>query len=71
MRSSLFMRGFDRFCFASILHAKVYGWEYKKNESVLINDYKARKCVLKKDHSELILLAAEVVAAYREDCNLY
>lgn len=35
---------------------KVYGWEYKKNDSVLINGYKARKCVLKKDRSELNII---------------
>lgn len=62
------MRGFDKFCLLQYYMRKVYGWEYKKNESVLINDYKARKCVFeKKTTLNLILLAAEAVAAYRED----
>lgn len=35
---------------------KVHGWEYKKNDNVLIKGYKARKCVLKKDRSELNII---------------
>ena len=49
------MRGFDGFCFASILYAKST-WLGVKNDNVLIKGYKARKCVLKKDRSELNII---------------
>lgn len=71
MRSVILCEGSTDFVLLQYYMRKVYGWEYKKNDSVLINGYKARKCVLKKTTLNLILLAAEAVAAYREDCNLY
>ena len=56
MRSVILCEGSTDFVLLQYYMRKVYGWEYKKNESVLINDYKARKCVLKKDHSELNII---------------
>ena len=51
MRSVILCEGSTDFVLLQYYMRKVYGWEYKKNDSVLINGYKARKCVLKKDHS--------------------
>lgn len=56
MRSVILCEGSTDFVLLQYYMRKVYGWEYKKNDSVLINGYKARKCVLKKDHSELNII---------------
>lgn len=56
MRSVILCEGSTDFVLLQYYMRKVYGWEYKKNDSVLINGYKARKCVLKKDRSELNII---------------
>lgn len=56
MRSVILCEGSTDFVLLQYYMRKVYGWEYKKNESVLIKGYKARKCVLKKDRSELNII---------------
>lgn len=56
MRSAILCEGSTDFVLLQYYLRKVHGWEYKKNDSVLINGYKARKCVLKKDHSELNII---------------
>lgn len=56
MRSVILCEGSTDFVLLQYYMRKVYGWEYKKNDSVLIKGYKARKCVLKKDCSELNII---------------
>ena len=43
MRSVILCEGSTDFVLLQYYMRKVYGWEYKKNDSVLINGYKARK----------------------------
>ena len=56
MRSVILCEGSTDFVLLQYYMRKVHGWEYKKNDSVLIKGYKARKCVLKKDRSELNII---------------
>ena len=56
MRSVILCEGSTDFVLLQYYMRKVYGWEYKNNYSVLINGYKERKCVFKKDHSELNII---------------
>lgn len=56
MRSVILCEGSTDFVLLQYFMRKVYGWEYKKNDSVLIKGYKARKCVLKKDDAELNII---------------
>ena len=48
MRSVILCEGSTDFVLLQYYMRKVHGWEYKKNDSVLVKGYKARKCVLKK-----------------------
>lgn len=56
MRSVILCEGSTDFVLLQYYMRKVHGWEYKKNDNVLIKGYKARKCVLKKDRSELNII---------------
>lgn len=56
MRSVILCEGTTDFVLLQYYMRKVHGWEYKKNDNVLIKGYKARKCVLKKDRSELNII---------------
>lgn len=47
MRSVILCEGSTDFVLLQYYMRKVHGWEYKKNDNVLIKGYKARKCVLK------------------------
>lgn len=56
MRSVILCEGSTDFVLLQYYMRKVHGWEYKKNDNVLIKGYKARKCVLKKERSELNII---------------
>ena len=56
MRSVILCEGSTDFVLLQYYMRKVHGWEYKRNDNVLIKGYKARKCVLKKERSELNII---------------